>query len=337
MKEVLSLTFELRKNFLNEEETIQLLWKVLSHGKRKKHSRSFDPFSDDVSWFGNPKRKKFVVSKSDMLVAETDIPRKMSPSQIASKAITSAVSDFAAKAVKPAFCMVSIAIPKTNATYDFVKSLAEGFDSACRRYGLRMLSGDTNGSGGDFVIDVTIIGFADRIVKRRGANPGEIVGVTGRFGLQSAGLSILLGSAKSKDKSFRRKAELSVFQPKARLSVGLRIGKYLTSCIDSSDGLALSLYHIAEASEVNVRLNSLPTAEGIGQFADQNDLREEDLVLFGGEEYELVMTFKPKYAEFLAKFGVIPIGETSQVKYRERPKLYFGSREIPRWGWLHNR
>jgi thiamine-monophosphate kinase len=324
------------KRTLNEEETIQLIWRVLSHGKHRGAPRSFDPFSDDVSWFRNVKKKRFVVSKSEMLVAETDAPSQMSPRQIASKAITAAISDFAAKGVRPSFCIISIAIPKSKATFDFIRSMAKGFDHASRRYGVKILAGDTSGSNDGLVIDVAVFGFANSIVKRRGSKPGEVIGVSGKFGLQSSGLAILLGKAHYSDKSFRSKAKQSVLEPNARLALGLRIAKYLTSCIDSSDGLALSLYHIAESSNVDMNLDLLPTAEGVQNFANLNKLNENDLVLFGGEEYELVMTFKSKYVNLLRGLGVIPIGRTSKAKNLRGPAVYFRSRKIPRKGWIHN-
>lgn len=324
------------KNTLNEEETIQLIWRILSHGKHRGASGSFDPFSDDVSWFRNVKKKRFVVSKSDIFVADTDAPSQMTPRQIASKSITGAISDFAAKGVRPSFCIISIAIPKSKATYDFIRSMAKGFDYASRRYGVKILSGDTSGSNDGLVIDVAVFGFANSIVKRRGAKPGEVIGVTGRFGLQSSGLAILLGKARSASNSFGCKTKQSVLEPNARLSLGLRIGKYLTSCIDSSDGLALSLYHLAESSKVDLHLDLLPTAEGVRKFANMNKLNENDLVLFGGEEYELVITFKSKYTNFLRGLGVIRIGITSKAKDRRGPAVYFKSRKIPRKGWIHN-
>jgi thiamine-monophosphate kinase len=325
-----------KKTSLDEEETVELIWKTLSHGRRAKNSWTHDPYSDDVSWFPNQKKQRFVISKADMLVADTDTPPQMNPSQIGSKAIVAPLSDFAAKGVKPSFCLISIAIPKKKATYSFIRSLAQGFAAAGKTYRVKILAGDTSGSRNAFIIDVTVVGFANAIVKRGGALPGQIVGVSGPFGHQSSGLAMLLGKARSADKNFRTKAERSVLEPKARLDLGLRIAKYLTSCIDSSDGLALSLYHLAESSRVDLRLDSLPTAKGVERFATLNKLNPNDLVLFGGEEYELVMTFKPEHTALLQRLGVIPIGKTALVEDPLHPRVFFKSREIPRKGWIHN-
>lgn len=326
-----------KERTLNEEETINLFWRVLSHNKKSNNPPySFDPFSDDVAWVRNRSRSRLVVTKTDMLVGKTDAPKQMSPTQIGSKAITAAVSDFAAKGIQPSCCIISLAIPKSQATTSFLRSLANGFDFAARKYGLKIIAGDTNSSDDGLVVDVPVIGFANRVLKRSGARAGNYVGVSGYFGLQSAGLSLLLGKTRSKSLLFKRRAERTMLEPQARLALGLSISKYLTSCIDSSDGLALSLYYLAEASDVDIVLNRAPTAPGVKQFALSNNLEPNDLVFFGGEEYELVMTFDPSYEKILKRHGIITIGKVIEAKKKRKRSVYLGSEVIARKGWIHN-
>jgi thiamine-monophosphate kinase len=323
---------------MNEEQTVDLIWRILSRSKKSKNPPySYDPFSDDVSWFVNPGRPSLIVTKTDMLVAKTDAPPQMTPMQIASKAVTAAVSDFAAKGVKPSFCIISLAIPKALATASYIRSLATGFDLAASMYNLKIVAGDTNSSKDGLVIDVPLIGFANRIVKRSGARKENLVGVSGEFGLQSSGLSLLLGKAASKKLMFAKRAKKSILDPKARLKLGLSISKYLTSSIDSSDGLAISLYYLAEASNVKVVLDHVPIARGVAEFAAENNLDPNDLVFFGGEEYELVFTFDAKYEGLLKRYGTITIGKVLETNPREKPSVFLGSRRIERRGWLHNR
>lgn len=323
-----SRTGKSRFSLLNEEETISLIWKVFSRG---------DPFSDDAAWVTNQKENKFVVAKADMFVEETDAPPTMSPAQMASKAITSAVSDFAAKGARPSFCFVSLGIPKDRADPDFVRSLARGFQRAARRYGLRIIGGDTNASAGGVVIDVPIFGFANSIVKRGGSHVGDCVGVSGKFGLQASGLRILLGKAGATDESFEKKAVKRVLEPVARLDLGLSISEYLSASIDSSDGLAISLYHLAEAGRVNIDLDKIPMEPGVEEFARSNKLEANDLALFGGEEYELVVTFPPGHRKTLEREGIITIGSVTSRGSSKRSTVFLKGKKIPRKGWLHNR
>jgi thiamine-monophosphate kinase len=322
---------------LNEEETINLIWRVLSHSKRSNQApRRYDPFSDDVAWFDAKRGSNFVVAKTDMLVAKTDAPTQMTPFQIAFKAVTAAVSDFAAKGVRPSFCIISLAIPKSLSVSSYLIPLAKGIDFAASKYGLKIIAGDTNSSTDCLVIDVPLIGFANRIVKRNGARAGNLVGVSGLFGLQSSGLSLLLRKMKSKSPIFARKAKRSILEPQAKLKLGLSVSKYLTSSIDSSDGLALSLYYLAESSRVSIALDNVPIARGVARFASENNLEPKDLVFFGGEEYELVMTFNPKHERILKRYGIITIGKVLESGENEKPSVFLKSQKIERRGWLHN-
>ena len=253
-------------NSLDEEEIIKLIWKKIGTSKK------IDPFADDAAWIPNSS-KKFVVAKSDMLVATTDAPKQMTPFQIARKSIVSCVSDFAAKGVKPSFCIVSLGFPNKKATSKYLRSLASGFASAQKEYAVKIIGGDTNATSVDLVIDCTIFGLADKIVERGGAKPGEFVGVSGSFGQQAAGLLLLLGKARSNDHAFKQIAVDSVLYPRARLDLGLKVSRFLSSSTDSSDGLVISLFHLAESSNVNIVLDEIPITHGVDDFARSNKIK----------------------------------------------------------------
>lgn len=310
---------------LDEEQVIKKIWGTLRE--------SGDPFEEDVSWVRLSK-EKLLVSKSDMLVSSTDVPRGMSTLQLASKSITACVSDFAAKGVTPRFCLLSLAIPRRNANARFVRELALGFKKAASRYNVKILSGDTNASLSDITIDCVMFGFADSVIKRSGARIGDLVGVSGGFGEELCGLLILEGKADTKDGAFKRKAVRSVLNPSARNDFSWRTRNLVSSSIDSSDGLAISLYHLAESSKVNIGLDCLPITEGVESFAKENSLRAEDLVLFGGEEYELVMTYPEKYSRRIENAGLIPVGRVTE-RIDGESKVFFKDLVLARKGWSH--
>jgi len=314
---------------LDEESIISLLWSGFGKAPARR-----DPFDDDAAWVRNQRTKRFLVEKADMFVASTDAPPQMNAAQMAKKSIVACVSDLAAKGVTPEYCLVSVGIPKENATTDFITMLASGFARAESEYNLEIIGGDTNAINSDTVIDCSIFGFADRLVFRKGAKPGDLVAVSGKFGAQSAGLLILLGKGKSSDIKFSDEAIHSVLEPKARLDIGIRAAKLLSSCTDSSDGLAISLYHLAESSGVDIELDQLPKFEGVDRFADENELNSAELVLFGGEEYELVCTFPKRHEKALSRLGFTTIGVVSK-RTEERPVVRLGQEPVPRKGWLH--
>ncbi|MGA2875148.1 MAG: thiamine-phosphate kinase [Nitrososphaerales archaeon] len=315
-------------DLLDEEDIIKLIWKKIGSSRKR------DPFDDDASWFSNTS-EKFVVAKSDMLVETTDAPRQMSPAQIARKSIISCVSDFAAKGVEPAFCLVSLGLPRKKATRKYLNGWVSGFVSVQKEYGLKIIGGDTNATTTDPVIDCTIFGFSNSMVKRNGAKPGQLVGVSGSFGHQAAGLLVLLGKARSRESSFKKRAIDSVLNPRARLELGVKASSFLTSCTDSSDGLAISLYHLAESSRVKFVLDEIPVSPGLEEFSMDNSMKSSDLALFGGEEFELVCTFDPKHEKALSQIGIRTIGRAHRLTPGEKPSVIYSGKKVKRSGWVH--
>jgi thiamine-monophosphate kinase len=244
-----------------------------------------------------------IVCKSDMLVASTDVPRSMKPWQVARKSVVSCVSDLVAKGISPHAAIISLGIP-TSCELPYIKGLAEGFAIASNEFGVKIVGGDTN-EACELVIDCSMIGFAVRKVpKRDGAKPGDIVVISGRFGFAPAGLAILLQNATTSNRVFRKQAVKSVLEPKPRQRFGMTLAKYFSSSIDSSDGLAISLYELASQSRVDIVIDGVPAIENLDKFALENSLDTYELVFHGGEEYEIVATIpqiKLSQAELAAR------------------------------------
>ncbi len=291
---------------------------------------------DDVAVV--PSGGKKLVLKVDMLDERTDVPRGMTYRQAARKAVAMCVSDFAAKGVKPDSFMVSLGLRRGTTEAD-VELLGRGFREAQDEWGVHLVGGDTN-EAGELVIDCVMVGFGSKVVERRGAKPDDIVVVTGEFGFPPAGLKILGGRAKASP-SFRERAVNSVLMPTPSLEVGLVLAPYLTSSMDSSDGLARSLHELANSSGVGIELDSLPTGEGVGKFAKENGLDPEDLALAGGEEYVIVGTMnrrrlsRARAAVRRAGGSLIVVGKVTDraghVAFRKEGRL----RPIPDVGWTH--
>lgn len=294
----------------------------------------FLAIGDDVAVI--PSGSGRLVLKSDMLVAKTDVPPGMTWRQASRKSVAACVSDFAAKGVSPRAFLASIGIPGTLSKAD-LRSFAGGFRDATREWGVPFVGGDTN-EADEVVIDCLMAGFADRIVERSGARPGELVVVSGEFGGASAGLKMLLEGAAA-DRSFGRRVLEKVYMPSPPLKTGLAVSRYLSSSMDSSDGLAICLHTIAEMSGVGIRLDSLPFESGMESFASTNGYAVSDLVLYGGEEYELVGTIGKDLIQVAKRAAssvggkLLVIGETTD----ETGGVNLKGEEIGRVGWVHLR
>jgi thiamine-monophosphate kinase len=274
---------------VGEREIIELILEKL-----EKMPKMPIPFGDDISAYdiGNGKR---AVLKTDMLVDKTDVPQKMNLWQAARKAVVMNISDFAAKGVKPLAILVSLGLPRKLTEKD-IEEIGAGLNAGAREYGAYIIGGDTN-EASDLVISISLFGIAkkEEIMLRSGAKPGDIVAVTGFFGKAAAGLKVLVKGFKASS-DIRKVLIESVLMPKARLKEGLALNqtKAVTAAIDSSDGLAWSLHEIARASKVGFLIDKLPIAKEAEKFAEINNLDPLELTLYGGEEYELVLTLKPK-------------------------------------------
>jgi len=320
---------------LREREIIELILKQLDRMPQMPI-----PFGDDVSAYPLD-NSLMLILKTDMLVDKTDVPPSMSLWQASRKAVVMNISDFAAKGTQPKVMLVSLGLPRRLAKKEIIE-IGRGLNAGAREYNAYVIGGDTN-EASDLVITISLFGIAkkDSMMLRSGAKPGDIVAVTGSFGKTSAGLKILLDNFEA-PKKIRGIFLESVFMPYARLREGLALSqsRAVTAAIDSSDGLAWSLNEIARASKVGFLIDKLPSADGVKKFAKINRIDEFELTLYGGEEYELVLTIKPKLwkkaKEAAEKVGgkLLPIGKVTA----ERKLLLEidGKRQViePK-GWEH--
>ena len=278
-------------------------------------------FGDDVSAY-NMGNGKLAILKTDMLVDKTDVPPGMSLWQTARKAVVMNISDFAAKGVKPLALLVSLGLPRKLTEKD-IEEIGSGLNAGAREYGAYIIGGDTN-EASDLVISISLFGIAEKekVMLRSGAKPGDIVAVTGFFGKTASGLKILMNDFEAPAK-IRKVLIEPVLMPKARLKEGLALSKTkaVTSAIDSSDGLAWSLHEISRASKVGFLIDKLPTAKEVEKFAEINGIDPSELTLYGGEEYELVLTLKPKLWKKAEKAveevggKLLPIGKVTADKH----------------------
>jgi thiamine-monophosphate kinase len=300
------------------------------------------PFWDDVTAISLGDGRATVIN-TDMLVWETDVPRGMTAFQAARKAVVMNFSDLAAKGVQPRAFLASLGLPRTlGATV--VEQMARGFEAGAREHEAYVLGGDTN-EASEIIINGIALGVADeeRLMKRSGARPGDILATTGLFGDTTAAFKILLEGYGAPE-ALQGPLLESVYHPKTRVKEGVALATSgaISASIDSSDGLAMSLYDLSRSSGLGFRLTRLPTSPLAEAFAELSRLRPGDLALYGGEEYELVFTVKPDKLdaarEALRSTGcsLYELGEATQsrglVLVEDEDE-----KQIERRGWEHFR
>ncbi|MDA0756239.1 MAG: thiamine-phosphate kinase [Crenarchaeota archaeon] len=287
---------------LSEKKIIQLM------NKKKVRSEDIEIFR-----LGNEQCAVCV----DTLVESTDIPKCSKLSNIARKSVVSSLSDFAAKGVIPKFCILSLTLPKTI-TKKQVQELSKGFSSACKEFKIQLLGGDTN-QGNEISIHVVLFGNVKNFIKRNSAKVDDIICTTGPFGYTAATLEIIMNRRKSV-KSFSTKSKNLFFKPKPRLKFGQESVNYISSSMDSSDGLSSCLNELSNQSKKKFLITKIPTNKDVIEFAEKNKINLNKLVFDGGEEFELVFTVARKNLKKIRtlakknKISIFEIGHVSKGK-----------------------
>jgi thiamine-monophosphate kinase len=298
------------------------------------------PFWDDVMAVGLGDGRA-VVLNTDMLVWETDIPRGMTHLQAARKAVVMNFSDLGAKGVPPLAFLSSLGLPRETSV-EAVEEMAKGFEAGVREYGGYVIGGDTNEAREIIISGVALgVGEESKLMTRDGAEPRDILAVTGPFGETAAAFKILLEGYEAPN-GLEEPLLGSVYTPRARVDEGVALADSgaASSSIDSSDGLAMSLHDLSRSSGVGFRLDSLPVSQKAQAFAEYVGLDARDLALYGGEEYELVFTVKPhamnEAVDSLKSVGCEPlvIGEVTasrRIVFMEEGV----ERTVGKSGWDH--
>jgi thiamine-monophosphate kinase len=213
--------------------------------------------------------------KTDALVGGIHFLPEAPAREVGWKAVARVISDFAAMGGKPERFLVTVALPPETEVA-WVEDLYRGIGDCLRAYDSVLAGGETcrvpeNSAP---VISIAATGSVrrERLVLRSTGKPGDAVLVTGWLG----------GSLKGKHLNFKpRVAE-----------AGWLAGEFLpTAMMDLSDGLAMDLPRLAEASACGFVIDreALPLSPG-------SSVEE---ALGDGEDFELLLTIQPERLETL--------------------------------------
>ena len=208
--------------------------------------------------------------------------------EIGWRATTAALSDLAAEGATPLGVLVSLGVPgnrqrRTGNASPAVQIMA-GVGAAARSVGARVLGGDLVRSP-RYLVDVCVLGVAQRPVRRSGARPGDGLWVTGRLGGAGLALAALRARRRLAPALRRRFA-----RPVPRIGAGLWLGRHdARAMIDLSDGLSGDAAHLAAASglAIAIELERVPCWPGVTPRAAARS----------GEEYELLVALPQRFGE----------------------------------------
>ena len=219
-----------------------------------------------------PCGEQVMVVTTDMLHRTTDFVEGMTDWQAGWMSAAVTLSDIASMGAAPKYLLIAVGLD----TWQHLSGVMQGAQDCCKKYGAVIIGGDIDRHG-ELTVVTTGLGLVDKnhIVRRRGAQPGELVCITGTPGQAQAWLDGYL------------QYEKALFEPQPRVEEGQRLGRAgVSAMMDDSDGIALSLYDLMSVNGCGFAIETakLPLAAGIPP--DQ----ARELALYGGGDYELIFT-----------------------------------------------
>ncbi|MCX6688837.1 MAG: thiamine-phosphate kinase [Methanoregula sp.] len=217
-----------------------------------------------------------MVVTTDMLHQTTDFVTGMTDWQIGWMSAAVTLSDIASMGAAPKYLLIAVGLDK----WEQISGVMQGAKDCCTKFGAAIIGGDIDRHG-ELTVVTTGLGLVDKehLVRRSGAQPGDLVCLTGTPGQAQAWLEGFL------------QYEKALFEPQPRVEEGQTLARGgITAMMDDSDGIALSLYDLLSVNDYGFAIDSstLPLPAGVpGEGA-------RELALYGGGDYELLFTLPPE-------------------------------------------
>ncbi len=250
--------------------------------------------TDDAALVTPGAGRELVVT-TDTMVAGIHFIGDEDAGEIAAKLLCVNLSDLAAMGAAPLAYMLNIALPG-----DIDDAWLEGFSAGLERiqssFAVALAGGDSVATPGALTLTITAFGEAasGQVLRRSGAEAGDIVYVSGTIGDAALGLKALRGELTGLSSEYREELIGRYRLPRPRVALGERLVGLASAAIDVSDGLAADLGHILDASGAGAEIEAacVPLSEPAAA-ALRNDAGLLEVILTGGDDYELLFTVAP--------------------------------------------
>lgn len=238
-----------------------------------------------------------------MVVEGTHFRRTWSsPHEIGARAIAQAASDITAMGAHPRYIVLALCLPGHLPIAD-VAEIGQGAAAAARAAGARIVGGDIT-SGTQLVLAPTAVGEltgpSGRAVTLSGAQPGDILALTGHPGRAAAGHALIEAG------HLHGPAQQAFRVPEPPYALGpVAAASGAHALTDVTDGLLRDTHALARASGVVAALDypalgadAVLEAAATQLTAEKPEQHREELLrswrLSGGEDHGLLAAFAPR-------------------------------------------
>lgn len=292
-----------------------------------KNSSTIKSIGDDAAVL-DFKNNKTLIS-TDLLVENVHFDLNYVPlKHLGYKAVMVNLSDIYAMNASATQITVSIAV-SNRFPLEALEELYSGIETAAKIYNIDVIGGDTTSSNKGLIISITAIGHAndDKIVYRNGAQPNDLVVVSGDIGGAYLGLQILERENEVFKVNPNNQPDLNPYayiverqlKPEARKDI-VKLLEDLdvkpSSMIDISDGLSSEAIHLCKQSNVGIELyeNKIPLDPQVISTCEEFKIDSTTVALNGGEDYELLMTISQEdYPKIKANPNLTVIGYITEA------------------------
>jgi thiamine-monophosphate kinase len=258
---------------------------------------------DDAAALAPPPGHELVL-KTDAIVEGVHFLRDDPPDAIARKALRVNLSDLAAKGAVPAGYLMALLLPEWP-DMAWLRAFADGLAADQAAFGVSLMGGDTSTTAGPLAIAISAFGIVPQgaMIRRAGAQPGDLVFVSGTIGDAGGGLAVLKENRSDAFPELVRRYRL----PEPRLALGQSLRDIATASLDVSDGLIADLGHIADVSNVRIEVDAarIPLSSALRKLWGEGAVVR---AATSGDDYEITFTVplrrRDDIADAAAKAGV---------------------------------
>ena len=248
------------------------------------------------------------LSAGEQLVVTTDVlvdgvhfcDRTLPPRPLGWRAAAVNLSDLAAMGATPRGLTVGLTLAP-NTPWVWVEALYQGLNDCLDHFGGAIIGGDLC-RGEHRSLAITALGAVPthQVLYRHRAQANQTLVTTGVHGASRAGLALLLGEL-ALTGPLAEKWIKAHQRPVPRFDAVAMLRKHLppsasVAAMDTSDGLADAVIQICRQSGVGATLlrSRLPIPPGLSDRVGKSTA--ENWTLYGGEDFELVLSLPPEVA-----------------------------------------